>query len=233
MYVVYGTEEQKDMLEKLYKTFDKNRYKNNSLMKTCIIGKREITKLPKLHNFITMEKFLSEGNKKFRQLATAQLVKDTLLAYTKLEENLLYNKYLVSLEDDIKVLKEYLVKHSINLGQSVDIKQAIMTLAKEQNLWDYSIYHVIKKVQDSNDVLAFAKHLAVPKAYDTDDIKAEFSRIVNHFILFNKVHKNKLEGFELVQTIPQPIDEKKSDTLSEEDELLENEVESILKYQID
>ena len=218
MYVVYGTEDDKEMLEELYSSCNQPIGYNltTAIFKTCIIGKRELTKLPNIHNFISMEKFLSEGNKKFRQIATAQLIRETLETYSKFKKNLVLNKYLKSINDDVEVLANYLIIHPFKLEKGI-LTQAVMTLAKEQNLWDYSIYHVIKRIQDSNELLNFSKHLTVPDERATDDVKAEYSKIVNQFLLFNKVYKGKLENFELVETTPQPIEEKKSNSSDEEE----------------
>lgn len=220
-YVIYGTDAEKQKLEDLYSVINNSYGYKYTIISTCIIGKREITKLPKLHNFISMEKFLSDGNKKFRQIATSQLIKETIESYLKFKNNLALNKYLKSISDDIQVLSQYLLKNNFDLTRNEDIKLAIMTLAKEQNLWDYSVYHIIKRVQDSNEVLNFAKHLAIPSDKATDDVKKEYSRIVNQFILFNKVHKGKFENFELVETSPQNIVETST---KESGDLIEDEL---------
>lgn len=226
MYVVYGTEENKEMLTELFKISNQpiGYQLKTAIFKTCIIGKRELTKLPKINNFISMEKFMSEGNKKFRQIATAQLITETIDSYQKFRKNLTLNKYLKSVDDDIKILSEYVNKHPYKIDNA-SIYQAIMSIATENNYWDYSIYHVIKRVQENNELLNFAKFLIVPDNRSTDTMKNEYSRIVNQFILFNKLHKGKLENFELVEKIPVPI-------VEESKQLKESLEEEFLKQSI-
>ncbi len=193
-YIVYGIdkEEMKKFAEQVHKS-----------IKVCLVSKREVKHLNNIHNFSSMEKFISEGNKKFRKMVTCQLIKDTLDDYNKSLKNTSINKYLSSLDKDINVLSFYVKNNDCTLNG--DFKQAMMTLANEQNLWDYSIYHIVKRVKDNNNILKLSKFLSIPSSNEPENIKKEYSNLINQFVLFNKLHKDEFKDFDIVKVIPKKV----------------------------
>lgn len=204
-FVIYGFEEDKKWLENLQKkafgTSSSKRRGGFSRLQTCIIGKREIAKLPITHNFISMTDFLSKGNKQFRQIATAELIADAIENYKNISANLVVNKYLVDIKKEIDELEVYVNNFHLGLDKKEDVYTSIMTVAKEQGMWDMTIMPSLKKVLDNIEVLRFVSFLKAPPVANEEKTK-EFNNIVNQFILFNKVHKARFADYELVRNEP-------------------------------
>jgi hypothetical protein len=204
--VLYGFEEKKEWMERFQKRINKNSINPKAArIQTCIIGKREITKLPQLHNFISMDEFLSKGNKQFRQIVTAELISDAVKDYNVISQNLVANKYLIDLRTTIEELELYVRNFHLGLDRNEDVYKSMMAVADEGGLWDATIMPSLKKLLDNIEVLRFVSYLKPPPAHDEVRVK-EFTRVVNQFILFKKLHGNQFDNYELVKTIePEPI----------------------------
>ena len=165
-------------------------------IRIAIIGKREITKINS-HNFKTLNQMIEEKHKKFRQIVTANLVRELLNLHETISSNIVTNKYLNVLNDDIKVLEKYVKSYFVPL--TTESLSAIYEVAKELNLFDFSIYHRYQNVKNNIDLLSFTKFVTEPNYRATDSEKLEYASFVNQFVLYKKLYGNKFENFELVE----------------------------------
>ncbi len=198
--IIYSNEDNKVWLEK----FQKSVYKKTSCLKSAIIGKREVTKLPNLHNFISMDDFLTKGNKQFRQIATAELISDAIDDYKLISNNMILNKYLLDIKNDIDELLLYINNYHLNLDKNDIVYNSIMAVAKDNNLWDNTIMPTFEKVLKNIETLRFASFLKPPKSNEEEKIK-EFNKLINQFLLFRKIHNGKFDNYEIVKIVEPEI----------------------------
>lgn len=172
----------------------------NSRLKVALIGKREKTKLPNIHNFKTLLQMQSEGNKKFRQIVTAELISQLVNDIDNISRTDSLNPFIKTLMEDCNKLKEYKKVYYISLDNVV--WNSMKAIAIEQGLFDHSIYSTYLKVKEQIDLLDFITLLKEPYYKDTTETKEKRSKCITRFLIYGKKYKNTWDNFELIEKQP-------------------------------
>jgi len=171
-----------------------------SNIKVCLIGAREFTRIPKLHNFKSMKQFISEKSKPFRRIATTWLIKDLEDTY----HDVLYSKRdiikdcIKTLDKDLEVLQEYRRKNGYSYTADERVVTAIEELAKEGEYYDMEIYPIYKKVKKELETFDFLVTLQKPNGWNEEE-KKSYNRVIAQMLLFKKLYAGKFEDYELVK----------------------------------
>ncbi len=172
-------------------------------IKVAVIGLRELNKLPKnTHNFKTMKEFMSENSKPFRRMVTSWKLAATKQEF---EEIFKSNTFLISecvkgLKDDYQQISTYVDANEVTYP-NVKMKNEMLAVAEELNLWDFSIWHINTRLKEKMKTFQFLTTLRNPTE-DTDSIR-KYQKTVHQMLLFHKLHYGEFEEFDLV---PKPKD---------------------------
>ncbi len=176
-------------------------------VKFCVIGKREVKKLPKCKNFKTIEQFMSQLTKPFVKVVTAKKVDSILETYRTLVNNDIVENVLVALHKDIETLENYVKKYDCNM--SSDAANSVYEYAKENNIWDREIMVVANKVEKGMKDYEFISILDAPNSWQTENV-LKYKRFINQHLLYKKLYNStslpeyklvKVEEEELVEAI--------------------------------
>ena len=171
-------------------------------IRIATIASRDKKHLPKVHNLKTYEEFMY-GIKSFKRIATAIRAKKALHDFDKIyadaDSITIVQQALPRMDKLRDQLVSYKMKYSTDVN--IPIAESIFKVAETKNLWDESFIDKVKSFEEQIKTFNFvrfmkpAKHFASYQATDITDLK----NVINQFLLFQKVHKNKLEGYELVK----------------------------------
>lgn len=169
----------------------------------AIVTKLERKKIPLHYQFINLKQFMSRECKPFMRMASAIMFEKAL---EDLEEIRGYNSgifvnFLKPLAADEKILRDY-VSGSLRTTEIEDIdgeiKGYILDIAKEQKLFDLSIWDVYQRVVDATKKYDFINLLKEPPSYDTAT-RVRYNRLINQILLFRKKFYNDLpDGTKIV-----------------------------------
>lgn len=186
-------------------------------LKVAIIGKRERTKLPEIHQIMEKEKF--QRTKLFKRIVTALRAEDVIERWEKVVER-------EEMVDDClgkkAALKEKLEKYVEDnrhngLRMKPETRESFLLIAKEHSLWDGEILPDIQEMEKALETFYFLQYIDYPR-YATEEDTRRVKRIINQLLLFQKKH-GKLENYNLVEK-PLP-DEMMQEQLQLEEEFLE------------
>lgn len=196
---IYFDKEEKEIAKDFISEFrdDEGRRKNTSNIRIALVGKREKTKLQNLHNFKNIYQMMSEGNKKFRQIVTAELINELLQDKDAVEKFKSLKPYLNKISEDLKLLISYRSHHLRSLDN--EVWNAMRIVAREQNLFDFSIYDVYLRVKQHIDLLDFASLLESPSYRESQETTLKREKAITRFLLFGKKYKNAFDDFELIE----------------------------------
>lgn len=143
--IVYGNSENEALFQQLYLIFSRTR------IKLVIFTDREFKNLKdiQLHNWIEINTFMNGKHRAFRRLITAHLIhkleEEYDSVFTKLSK---LSKISSSLAGKLTLLKDYTQNHYLggNNEETEALYKAMLKVAEDQNLFDYSIYGVYKEV---------------------------------------------------------------------------------------
>jgi histidine kinase/DNA gyrase B/HSP90-like ATPase len=143
---VYGTIDQKDQLENIWRMGAKNKK-----IATCWLPARDLVKLEKtpLHNFITIEQFMAGTTKPFKIYVTAIRISELMSKYNQCFSTLgrtLVGKLNTELAKNIDVLVKYKNENYVNMYDK-EFTASLLVQAEESQLWDTSIIHVVKQTE--------------------------------------------------------------------------------------
>lgn len=171
-------------------------------VKFALIGKNEVKKLPKIHNFKTIEEFMSQLTKPFIKVVTANKVNSVLDTYNDLVDNEIVEKILIALHNDIEILQKYVEDNYCNMDE--EVSNSIYEYAKENNIWDREIMAVVNKVEKGLQDYEFISILQEPTSYNAEEVE-KYQRFINQMLLFKKLYNNKsLPEYELILK-PKPV----------------------------
>jgi hypothetical protein len=184
---VYGTEEHREQLDKLYPTF-------KSQVRFGLVSNTSYNNLEKaeLHNWINIHKFMEGKNKPFMRMVTSMMVtrfiKDNYSVFSKLERLAYVSE---DLANKMRSLNAYISKNSIT-RTNADQEQILVNFAIENKLVDSEIYPTMSEVKQLLEKLPFIETISrcIP-SYISTDTKSEDA--INNMIadLF-KYHKQKV-----------------------------------------
>lgn len=184
---VYGKEENRDQLDRLYPTF-------KSQIRFGIVSNASYANLEKaeLHNWINIDKFMEGKNKPFMRMVTSMMVtrfiRDNTGVFSKLER---LSHVSEDLAAKMRSLNAYTSKNPIT-RTNLEQENVLTEFAIENKLVDPEIYPTMLEVKQLLEKLPFIETLSrhIP-GYISSDTKSE--QAINNVIadLF-KYHKQKV-----------------------------------------
>ena len=191
--IIYSSkDEDKELFSKYYQLT-----KKLTNIKFVLIGKRELSKLPISHKFKSMEQF--KNSKPFSRIATSLLINNLLDKYGDIYDNSgveLIKIAVKGMESDIDALREYRKNNPIE--DSGSFTEELLQFAKDNNLFDQSIYYICKRVEEHIHDFTFVNLLDKPRSYDTQ-AKKEYTAFINQVLLWQKLYKDAHKDFKLVE----------------------------------
>ena len=186
--VVYGHHDDQLLLDKLYAiSLNTQEIKIISLSTTEIKNLKEM----EFQNVISYEEFMKGKNKPFKRLVTAyvinKLIEDNNYVFKRKE---LLKNVNVTLYDKLELLESYKSK---NYRQaSKEIYNAMLEVASNERLFDYSIYHLYLEIKNTLDKLYFLNtYMGMVLKYSYSFLTVEFPEIRMLGELF-KYHKYRV-----------------------------------------
>jgi len=167
-------------------------------IKFAMIGKLEMKKLPKSHQFITFNQYLSMESKPFMRLASAILYKRATKEFDSLtnHKNGIYKLCIEHLLVDVETLEDYIDRNLVYTGDSA-VETIILETAEENKLFDLKNHDIYNRVREGIKKYDFVSLLKEPSYYDTEHQK-RYNSLINQILLFRKKYYNDLEGAEIV-----------------------------------
>lgn len=160
IFIIYGGEEQKELLNGLFP------YMDRSKIRIALVGVNDEKLLNEanIHNCMNVVDFMKGNNKIFKRLVTAHIiynfknnnsVSDVFSRHAKLGGFLPFG-----MREKVDHLNHYTKENLFNSGAN-EVFQKMLDVAKEKNLYDYSIYGTFLEIK------AFLeKHEWLPTIYD-------------------------------------------------------------------
>lgn len=231
---IYFRDDEKDLAAKYWKFFKDTK----SNIRVAILGKREITKLPKVHNFKTLQEFMSMDCKPFMRIASAILFSKIIEEFDNISEGNMeiFENCLTSYAKDYEILKKYTDDNYESANE--EIEKAILDAAEANNLFDKTIWDVYLRVKDATSKFGFITCFRASDDFDDDEEVKKYKRTINQLLLFHKLHGNILDGYEIVKS-PQPeLKEEKEEIQNDDEEEAEpdedfSELEPVLVEEVD
>jgi hypothetical protein len=152
--IVYAHHDDYLKLDPLYEMMKKQPFK------IMTFSSREVNILKDLeiHNLITYDKFMEGNNKMFKRIVTAHLIYNLVNKYKNTFNNMnKLNGVCTSLHNKLDVLYKYQYEHYTH--SSGTVFEAMLTVAKEHNLFDHEIYHLYNEMKDVFEKLPFLNTL--------------------------------------------------------------------------
>lgn len=197
---VYAKEEQREKLDKLWSIF-------NDHANFVIVAQATIDNLQKaeLHNWITLDKFMEGKNRPFRTMATQLLVDKMVTKYNNTFRRTEIVKHIsTDLYDKLEVLREFNNKYSKPYCDGT-VKEAILELALEQNLFDQEILVVYKQVDEVFNKLTFLNPLMGQIGSYYGGVDKDILKAFVDLFKYNK-HKVNLEHYTIKLNEDTPLE---------------------------
>lgn len=134
--IIYSNHDDKNSLDSLYKAVEKQK------IKLVTFSDREVKRLTEvgIHNLITYKEFMKGENKPFKRIITAYLIDKLTDKYQYVFNNLRVIKTIsVSMFDKLSKIMDYGREHH-NYNSNSKIYEAMLEVAENNNLFDYTIY---------------------------------------------------------------------------------------------
>jgi hypothetical protein len=133
---IYSNHDDKVKLDALYKAVQKQK------IKLVTFSDREVNKLKDvdIHNLITYKEFMKGENKPFKRIVTAYLIDKLMSNYINVfNRRQIIQKISNSMYEKLDSLAEYKSKHHV-YHNSDNVCKAMLEVAENNNLFDYTIY---------------------------------------------------------------------------------------------
>lgn len=205
----YTTKEHEQKAQNLYKTFKRLD------ISIALVSNREHERLNSygLHNWKSLDMFMEGKHKVFKKVVTAQLIHDLLAEFPPIVNRAeLVRRFSTSLYDKIMALFAYQNKYYYDVDNK-EFKESLVQLAKEQNLFDLSIYSTYKEMEEFlNKYKFFPTLLGCAAQFRWQQEKeAEVVDILQQMCKFHKIrldhHTYLPEKEEVIQEEEQLIEE--------------------------
>lgn len=184
------------------------------------VGPRELKKLPKIHNIVTMSEFISEKSKPFRRIATACLIYKLLENRETVKIRWLEDLY-EPVAKQIEKFKNYIKDENIYYAETEEVQEAILQIAEEKNLWDMEIIHEVRQIEAKLKSLEFIRAFNIPLNANEEQ-KQIIKKTINQILLFRKLYKGEFDDWEMVKK-QKPVEVSVTDEEIEGEEKLEEE----------
>lgn len=184
-------EEEKEVAEQIAGSI-KNQY-----VKFAVVGNKEILKIPKHYQFITLKEFMSTECKAFMRFVSAIKFDRVIKEAEKIGmfRNSVMKKLLPDVKKDIDTLRQYV---SANLkGYYNDTTEKMMIdMADAKDLYDKTLWTEYTNVKKSLEKFYFITIFDEPSYYDKERLK-DYKRAINQMLLFRKKYYGDLTDKEL------------------------------------
>lgn len=180
---IYEEYENRDKLDKLFQITSKNN------IKLITFSKKEFQIIENLniHNLMSYNKFMEGNNAPFKRIVTANLISQL----TSKNSNLFNNSYKFAelsteFQQILDELNDYRRKN-INQHLSSEVLDAMYSVAKEHNLFDYSIYNKYLKMNELLEKHTFINYLSKHFTYGDN---SELISVFRDLFKYNKIKLN-------------------------------------------
>jgi hypothetical protein len=175
---VIVTEEESKDIDNLAKWYERQK------VAFCLIGKLEIRKIPKLHNFMTLKQL--EQSRAFSRMVTANRAHQASMRFETLKDS---NSEVVTecMQKQNKLYEEVRKYVSRNKDSNLfygDNMKMVMDVAEVNNLWDPTFIDKVKALEKATEDYDFITVLKKP--YRDEDM-AGYNKLINSILLFKKM----------------------------------------------
>ena len=180
---IYEEYENKDKLDKLFPATSKNN------IKLITFSKKEfqIIETLNIHNLMSYNKFMEGNNAPFRRLVTANLISKLISKNNYLFNNSYkFAELSTEFQQTLDELNDYKRKN-INQNLSGDVLDAMYSVAKEHNLFDYSIYNKYLKMNELLEKHTFINYLSKQFTYGDN---SQLISVFRDLFKYNKIKLN-------------------------------------------
>ena len=180
---IYEEYENRDKLDKLFPLISKNN------IKLITFSKKEfqIIETLNIHNLMSYNKFMEGNNAPFRRLFTANLISKLISKNNYLFSNgYKFSELSTEFQQTLDELNDYREKN-INQYLSGDVLDAMYSVAKEHNLFDYSIYNKYLKMNELLEKHTFINYLSKQFTYGDN---SQLISVFRDLFKYNKIKLN-------------------------------------------
>ena len=180
---IYEEYENRDKLDKLFPLISKNN------IKLITFSKKEfqIIETLNIHNLMSYNKFMEGKNAPFRRIVTANLISQLISKNINLFSNSYkFSELSTEFQQTLDELYDYRRKN-INQYLITDIVDAMYSVAKEHNLFDYSIYNKYLKMNELLEKHTFINYLSKHFVYGDN---SQLISVFRDLFKYNKIKLN-------------------------------------------
>ena len=180
---IYEEYENREKLDKLFPTTSKNN------IKLITFSKKEfqIIETLNIHNLMSYNKFMEGNNAPFKRIVTANLISQLISKNTNLFNNSYkFNELSTEFQQTLDELNDYKRKN-INQYLNSEIVDAMYSVAKEHNLFDYSIYNKYLKMNELLEKNTFINYLSKQFTYGDN---SQLISVFRDLFKYNKIKLN-------------------------------------------
>lgn len=180
---IYEEYENRDKLDKLFPVTSKNN------IKLITFSKKEfqIIETLNIHNLMSYNKFMEGNNAPFKRIVTANLISKL----TSKNNNLFNNSYkFAELSTEFQKILDELSDYrrkNINQHLSSEVLDAMYSVAKEHNLFDYNVYNKYLKMNELLEKHTFINYLSKHFTYGDN---SELISVFRDLFKYNKIKLN-------------------------------------------
>ncbi len=180
---IYEEYENRDKLDKLFPATSKNN------IKLITFSKKEfqIIETLNIHNLMSYNKFMEGNNAPFKRIVTANLISQLISKNTNLFNNSYkFAELSTEFQQTLDELQDYRRK---NISQYLngDVLDAMYSVAKEHNLFDYSIYNKYLKMNELLEKHTFINYLSKQFTYGDN---SQLISVFRDLFKYNKIKLN-------------------------------------------
>ena len=180
---IYEEYENRDKLDKLFPLTSKNN------IKLITFSKKEfqIIETLNIHNLMPYNKFMEGKNAPFRRIVTANLISQLISKNTSLFSNSYkFAELSIEFQQTLDELNDY-KRENINQYLSGDVLDAMYSVAKEHDLFDYSIYNKYLKMNELLEKNTFINYLSKHFVYGDN---SQLISVFRDLFKYNKIKLN-------------------------------------------
>ena len=180
---IYEEYENRDKLDKLFPATSKN----NIQLITFSKKEFQIIETLNIHNLMSYNKFMEGKNAPFRRIVTANLISKLISKNNYLFNNSYkFSELSTEFQQTLDELNDYRGKN-INQYLSGDVLDAMYSVAKEHNLFDYSIYNKYLKMNELLEKNTFINYLSKHFVYGDN---SQLISVFRDLFKYNKIKLN-------------------------------------------
>lgn len=169
------------------------------LVKFCLIGPREVRKLPEIEGkIIKFEEFMKGNNKPFNRLASAILFGRAVKDYNNMGAEGIVKECIQKYAKDVAELGKYINANYNNFDGNYSMEEDVIRVCQENNLFDKQLWDVYMRVVENNKKYEFLRVFSKPSVHQPQNTKDRYSRVINQMLLFRKKYYNDFEEYDFL-----------------------------------